>query len=92
MTSERAQAYGRVMRTLEDLAAAKLLAGEQEQIRTAADTLLFSEGSQAPGAREALDDITSLIEHLTDSGRWTDERAQALAADLMACGSLTPVA
>ena len=33
MTSERTQAYGRIVKTLEDLGPAKLLAAEQERIR-----------------------------------------------------------
>ena len=61
MNSERAQAYGRVIKTLEDMAAAKLQGTEQERIRTAADTLLFSESPDAPGAREAIEDLEALV-------------------------------
>jgi hypothetical protein len=42
MTSERTQAYGRVVRTLTDVGPTKLHATEQEQIREAADTLIFA--------------------------------------------------
>jgi hypothetical protein len=92
MNSERAQAYGRVVKTLEDMAAAKLLETEQLRIRDAADTLLFSESVDAPGAREALDDIEALTRHLTESDRWTEERARALADDVFACGPVTQLA
>jgi hypothetical protein len=91
MTSERAQAYGRVVATIEDVGPTKLQPDEVERIRAAADTLLFSEDVQAPGVAEALEDVRDLTEHLIESGRWTDERAQRLAADLAACGPLTPV-
>ena len=37
MTSERTQAYGRVIKTLEDLGPSKLQPVEQERIRDAAD-------------------------------------------------------
>jgi hypothetical protein len=92
MNSERAQAYGRVLRTLEDMAAAKLLAPEQQRIRDAADTLLFSETVDAPGARDALEDIEELVRHLTETDRWTEERARGLADDVVACGPVTQLA
>jgi hypothetical protein len=36
-------------------------------------------------------DVDSLAEHLVASGRWSDDRAQQLVDDLMACGPVTPV-
>ena len=42
MNSDRTQAYGRIVKTLEDLGPAKLLATEQVRIRDAADTLIFA--------------------------------------------------
>ena len=42
MTSERTQAYGRVVKTLEDLGPAKLQPAEQDRIREAADNLIFA--------------------------------------------------
>ena len=90
MTSERTQAYGRVVNTLEDLGPAKLLAGEQELIREAADTLIFA--ADLDDARRALADIDALAEHLVASGRWTAERADRLVADLLDCGPVAPVA
>jgi hypothetical protein len=90
MTSERTQAYGRVIRTLEDLGPAKLLPVEQERIRDAADNLIFA--ADIDDARTTLADVEALGEHLVSSGRWTAERADALIADLAACGPVAPVA
>ena len=87
MTSERAKAYGRVVATIDDLAATKLQPDEVERIRTAADTLLFSEELE----RDALADVTALIHHLVDSERWTEERAQRLLDDLAECGPVARV-
>jgi len=92
MNSERAQAYGRVVKTLEDMAAAKLFDDEQQRIRNAADTLLFSESVDAPGARDALEDIDALTRHLTETDRWTEERARALADDIVGCGPVPQLA
>jgi hypothetical protein len=89
MTSERTQAYGRVLHTLEDVGPTKLHESEQERIREAADTLIFA--STLGEARDALADIDALAEHLASSGRWSSERAAALAQDILACGPLTPV-
>jgi hypothetical protein len=90
MTADRTQAYGRVIKTLEDLGPAKLQPAEQERIREAADTLIFA--SDRDDAFLALADVEALSAHLVASGRWTTERADQLAADLIACGPVTPVA
>jgi hypothetical protein len=90
MTSERTQAYGRVLHTLEDVGPTKLHDSEQERIREAADTLIFA--ATLGEAREALADIDALAEHLTASGRWSQERATELVQDLLGCGPLAPVA
>ena len=90
MKSERTQAYGRVIKTLEDLGPAKLQPAEQDRIRDAADTLIFAAGLDE--ARSALQDIEALAEHLTASGRWTAESADALVQNLQACGPVSPVA
>jgi hypothetical protein len=90
MTAERTQAYGRVVKTLEDLGPAKLQPAEQERIRDAADTLIFA--ADLDEARAALADVDALAEHLVATGRWTDERADQLVEDLLACGPMTPVA
>ena len=86
MTSDRAKAYGRIVATIEDVGATKLQPSEVDRIRDAADTLLFSESLDAPGAREALDDVDELTHHLVDSGRWTQERAARLFDDVAECG------
>ncbi len=91
MTSERATAYGRVVATIEDLGSTKLQREEVERLREAADTLLFSESIDAPGAREALEGTEDLVHHLVESERWTEERAQRLLDDVSACGPLTAV-
>ena len=90
MNSERTQAYGRVVKTLEDLGPSKLQADEQERIREAADTLIFA--VDLDEARTALEDIDALAEHLVATGRWSDERADLLVQDLLACGPVAPVA
>jgi hypothetical protein len=90
MTSERTQAYGRVLRTLEDVGPTKLHEAEQARIRDAADTLIFA--GTFDDARAALEDVDALCEHLVATGRWTEERAAELAQELLACGPLAPVA
>ena len=90
MTSDRTQAYGRVIKTLEDMGPAKLLPAEQDRIREAADTLIFA--TDFDEARAALTDIGALAEHLTTSGRWTAESADALLQNVQACGPVAPVA
>ena len=92
MNSERAQAYGRVVKTLDDMAAAKLQTSEEQRIRDAADTLLFCESPDAPGAREAMEDVGALTGHLISTQRWTEERARALADDVAACGPVAQLA
>ena len=84
MNSERTQAYGRVVKTLDELGPTKLLAAEQSRIRDAADTLIFA--ADLTEAREALLDMSGLAEHLVTSGRWIEERVDRLVADLLACG------
>ena len=89
MTSERTQAYGRVLRTLEDVGPTKLHDSEQARIREAADTLLFAASLEE--AREALADVDALADHLVAASRWTEARAAGLAQDILACGPLAPV-
>ena len=84
MNAERTQAYGRVIKTLDDLGPAKLQPAELMRIRDAADTLIFAAGLDE--ARAAMADVDALAEHLVGSGRWTSERADQLVSDLLACG------
>jgi hypothetical protein len=87
MTSERAQAYGRVTATLAEVGPVKLQPAEQETIREAADTLLFCEDVAGdPAAQEAIGAMEQLVERLVDSDRWTRERAQDLLRDVESCG------
>ena len=90
MTSERTQAYGRVLRTLQDVGPTKLHESEQERIRQAADTLIFAATLDEAG--DAIADVESLAEHLVATKRWTGERAAELAQDLFDCGPLAAVA
>jgi hypothetical protein len=89
MTSERTQAYGRVVRTLDDVGATKLHKDEQIAIREFADTLIFA--STPDEARETVHEVDALGERLVASGRWTEERAAELVRDIIACGPLAPV-
>ncbi len=82
--ADRALAYGRVVKTLDDLGPTKLLPDEQDTIRSAADALLFEED-----VYEALAQVEDLAERLVDADRWTPERARALVDDVAACGPLT---
>ncbi len=84
MTSERSQAYGRVMQTLAELGPSKLLATEQERLRQVADALLFCEGADA--ARDATSEGEALLAGLVSSGRWSGDRASRLGDDLASCG------
>ena len=89
MNSERTQAYGRVVKTLDDIGATKLQPAEQERVREAADTLIFA--ADHDEARTAMADVDSLAEHLVASDRWSEERARQLVEDLLACGPVTAV-
>jgi hypothetical protein len=92
MNSERAQAYGRVMKAIEALGSAKLHADEQQTIRDAADALFFCEDLGADAAAtDALSELNLLVERLLESERITPETARALTADVESCGPLAPV-
>ena len=90
MTNERTQAYGRVVKTLEDLGPAKLQPAELDRVREAADTLIFA--ATAAEVHDTLEDVEALGERLVATGRWSEERASELVQDLVACGPLAPVA
>jgi nitrogen-specific signal transduction histidine kinase len=85
MSPERTQAYKRVMRTLSDLGPTKLLADEQDRIRTAADTLIFAAHSDGETIDDALGDVDELCRDLVASGRWEPVTAERLARDLRGC-------
>ena len=87
MTTDRARAYARVMKTLEDLGPAKLRSPEQALTRFAADSLLFCRNIVADGsARAAVSEFEEMRERLVTTGRWTPWRAAQLADDVWACG------
>ena len=91
MTSERAQAYGRVTATLAEIGPTKLQGAEQDVLRDAADTLLFCEDvANDPAARDALAAVDELLDRLVESDRWTIERADGLRHDVEACGPWIP--
>ena len=93
MTSERSKAYGRVMKTLDDLGPSKLLPSESEGLRDAADVLLFCDDLTAdPHAERALRETRALAHHLVQSGRWLAETVESLVRDMEATGPLSPVA
>ena len=89
MNNERTQAYGRVVKTLDELGPTKLQPAELDRVREAADTLIFASGIEE--TRAAMADVEFLIEHLVASDRWSEERARQLVDDLLACGPVTAV-
>jgi hypothetical protein len=89
MNSDRTHAYGRVVKTLDDLGPAKLQPAELERIREAADTLIFAVSPDEVHA--ALADVRELTDRLVLVDRWTEERAEQLLSDLQDCGPVAPV-
>jgi alpha-D-ribose 1-methylphosphonate 5-triphosphate synthase subunit PhnL len=91
MTPERARAYRRVMQTLYELGPTKLLGDEQQRLRDAADSLIFSQLlADDPAARDALSDVDRLCVALVESGRWEQATAMRLAHDVSGCGPPPP--
>jgi hypothetical protein len=87
MTAERAHAYQQVLQTIAELGPSKLLGDEQDRIRSAADSLLFSRGLADDGAaRAALEDAERLCRRLVDTGRWEQTTAMRLADAISRCG------
>jgi hypothetical protein len=86
MTNERTQAYGRVVKTLDELGPSKLFPAEQARIREAADTLIFA--GDVEETRDSLRDIGKLAEVLVASGRWLEETVDRLIEDLLGCGPI----
>ena len=87
MSPERSKAYRRVMKTLDDLGPSKLLGGEQQRIRYAADNLIFSTDLNADvEACDALEDVATLCRALVESGRWEQATAMRLVDDVCECG------
>jgi hypothetical protein len=84
MTNERTEAYGRVVKTLDELGPSKLFPAEQARIREAADILIFA--ADVDETRDSLRDIGKLAEVLVASGRWLEETVDRLIEDLLGCG------
>lgn len=93
MSPERSHAYRRVMQTLNDLGPSKLQPSEEELIRDAADTVIFSaELAESSPATAALDDVDRLLASLVKSERWHQVTADRLANDLFGCGPAPTIA
>ena len=92
MTSERAQAYGRLMQTVGTEGSEALTADEQALVREAADALIFCEDlSWDDEARDGLTRTGDLAGDLVGSGRWGPDRAEQLLRDIECCGPMAPV-
>jgi hypothetical protein len=92
MNSARAQAYGRLMRTLEDDGPEYLSPEEQTLVREAADALVFCEALALDDeARDGLTRVGDLAGDLVGSGRWGPDRAEQLLRDIEACGPMAAV-
>jgi hypothetical protein len=92
MTSERAQAYGRLMRTVRDDGPEPLTPEECALVREAADALLFcDERAWTDEARDGLTQVGELAGDLVGSGRWGPDRAEQLLRDIESCGPMAPV-
>lgn len=84
MNSERAQAYGRAMRGLSE---AGLSAQQQETVREAADSLVFSTDLMADEeARAALDALHHLADELVEHEALDPDSVERLVADVEGCG------
>ena len=87
MSPERSHAYQCVIKTLQELGPSKLFSDEQDLIRDAADSLIFSlDLAQDEAAQEAWDDAIRLCQSLVENGRWEPASATRLAEDLRRCG------
>jgi hypothetical protein len=75
------------METLRSTGEAKLHPEEQDQIREAADALLFCEDIDAGSeAKLALDGVRELSRRLAGTGRWSPDAADRLLEDIAGCG------
>ncbi|MBO0768757.1 MAG: hypothetical protein J2O48_08760 [Solirubrobacterales bacterium] len=86
MSPERTDAYRRVLQVLEDLGPSKLQDDEVDRIRYAADSLVLTTDLDSDDAIEAIAEIRLMLDHLVDSGRWSQESADKLNDDILACG------
>ncbi len=92
MTSERARAYGRLMRTVRDDGPDALTPVECALVREAADALLFCDDrAWSDEARDGLTRVGELAGDLVGTGRWGPDRAEQLLRDIESCGPMAPV-
>jgi hypothetical protein len=92
MTSERAQAYGRLMKTIDRLRGSKFHSDEEEIVREAADALFFCDDLEGDAtAQQALWAFHELTDRLIESDRITPETAHGLTAQVEDCGPLAAV-
>ena len=91
MNAERAQAYGRVMKTMADVGPAKLQPRERDLIREAADAMLFADDIQQDAhAVMAMKALQEMAENLIESERWLFQTADRLLRDVEDCGPAAP--
>jgi hypothetical protein len=88
MTARRASAYTRLIRALDEHAAA-IAADDQAAIREAADVRLFARDARSESER-ALRSAEELLDRLVEEGRLSAWSADQLAYDLEACGPYAP--
>jgi hypothetical protein len=92
MNAERAQAYGRVMKTLSDMGPSKLQPRERDLVRETADAMLFADGAEQDAhAVMAMRALQQMAENLVESERWLFESADRLLRDIEECGPEAPV-
>jgi hypothetical protein len=92
MSPERAEAYGRLMQTVNEEGSPTLRPDERALVREAADSLFFCEDlAWDDEAREGLTRVGDLAGELVGSGRWGPQRAEQLLRDIESCGPLAAV-
>jgi hypothetical protein len=75
------------METLRTVGDVKLHPEEQEQVREAADALLFCDDIESGSdAKLALEGMRELVRLLAGTGRWTPDAAERLLEDVAGCG------
>ncbi len=90
MTTNRARAYGRVVNLIDELGPAKLHPSEQQAIRDAADSLLFSfDVASDAEAKAALEHLDAVMDGLVTGGRLMVETADAILDAVEGCGPQT---
>jgi hypothetical protein len=87
MTSNRSEAYGRVMTTLDTIGASKLHPHEQSLIRETADAMFFCVRLETDeAALDAMAAVRDLGDAMLDGDRLMPETIARLMADVEGCG------